>query len=87
MVKELKARSGLEDTIQLWTTILHFRSFQRIVAMIKPISFFFIDFRKYFDTLPEANLWNRLEEIKVPFELRVVVVSLYENVISNFRST
>jgi hypothetical protein len=32
----------------------------------------FIDFRKYFDTVPRTNLWNRLEELKVPFKLRVV---------------
>jgi hypothetical protein len=47
----------------------------------------FIDFRKYFDIVPRTNLWNRLEEIKVPFKLRVVVVRLYENVISKFRNT
>jgi hypothetical protein len=46
----------------------------------------FIDFRKYFDTVPRTNLWNRLEELKVPFELRVVVVRLYESVISKFRN-
>jgi hypothetical protein len=46
----------------------------------------FVDFRKYFDIVPRTNLWNRLEEIKVPFELRVVVVRLYENVISKFRN-
>jgi hypothetical protein len=47
----------------------------------------FIDFRKYFDTVPRTNLWDRLEEIKVPFELRVVAIRLYENVISKFRNT
>jgi hypothetical protein len=34
-----------------------------------------------------TNLWNRLEEIKVPFQLRVVVIRLYKNVISKFRNT
>jgi hypothetical protein len=47
----------------------------------------FIDFRKYFDTVPRTNLWNRLEEIKVPSELRAIAVRLYENVIVKFRST
>jgi hypothetical protein len=47
----------------------------------------FIDFRKYFDTVPRTNLWNRLEELKVPFELRVVAVRLYEKVIAKFRNT
>ena len=31
-----------------------------------------MDFRKDFDTAPKTNLWNILEEIKVPFELRAV---------------
>jgi hypothetical protein len=46
----------------------------------------FIDFRKSFDTIPRTNLWNRLEEIKFPSGLRVVMIKLYENVISKFRS-
>jgi hypothetical protein len=47
----------------------------------------FVDFRKYFDTVPRKNLWDRLEEIKVPFKLRVVAIRLYENVISKFKNT
>ena len=47
---------------------------------------FFVDFRKYFDTLPKNNMWNRLEELKVPFELRVVAISLYEKVIAKFKN-
>jgi hypothetical protein len=42
----------------------------------------FIDFRKYFETIPSINLYNRLEELKVHFKLRVIVTSLYENIIS-----
>jgi hypothetical protein len=45
----------------------------------------FIDFRKTFDTVPKTNLWNRLEELKVPFELRVTAVRLYVKVIAKFR--
>jgi len=41
--------------------------------------------RKAFDTAPRNNLWNRLEEIKVPFELRVAAIRLYENVISKLK--
>ena len=37
---------------------------------------FFVDFRKDFDTVPSNNLWNRLEEVKVPFKLRVVAIRL-----------
>ena len=48
---------------------------------------FLVDFRKYFDTLPKNNMWNRLEELKVPFELRVATIRLYENFISNFKNT
>ena len=46
----------------------------------------FVDFRKDFDTIPRNNLWNRLEELKVPFELRAVAIRLYENVIAKFKS-
>ena len=45
-----------------------------------------MDFRKDFDTIPRNNLWNRLDEIKVPFELRVAAIRLYENVITKFKS-
>ena len=47
---------------------------------------FFVDFRKVFDTVPRNNLWNRLEELKVPFELRAVAIRLYENVIAKFKT-
>jgi hypothetical protein len=46
----------------------------------------FIDFRKYFDIVPKTNLWNRLEEISVPLELRAIVIRLYENVVTKFRN-
>ena len=55
--------------------------------MINPIYFVaFVDFRKAFDAVPRNNLQNRLEEVKVPFELRVVAIRLYENVIIKFKS-
>jgi hypothetical protein len=44
----------------------------------------FIDFRIFFDTMPGTNLWNKLEELKFPFELRVPIVRLYKKVIENF---
>ena len=47
---------------------------------------FLIDFRKQFDTIPITNLWNILEKVRIPFELRVVVIRLYENAISMFRN-
>ena len=37
----------------------------------------FVDFRKVFDTVPRKNSWNRLEELKVPSELRVVAIMFY----------
>jgi len=47
-----------------------------------------VDFRKAFDTmLPRNNLWNKLEELKVPFKLRVFMIRLYENAIAKFKST
>ena len=47
---------------------------------------YIVDFRKSFDTVPRNNLWNRLEELKVPFELRAAAIRLYENVISKFKT-
>ena len=45
-----------------------------------------MDFRKTFDTIPRNNLWNRLEELRVHFELRVVAIRLYEKVIAKFKN-
>ena len=45
-----------------------------------------MEFRKDFDTVPRNNLWNRLEELKAPFELRAFAIRLYENVIAKFKS-
>ena len=47
--------------------------------------FCFVDFRKAFDTVPRNNLWNRLEELKVPFDLRDATIRLYENAIAMFK--
>ena len=46
---------------------------------------FFVEFRKAFDTVPINNLWNRLEELNVPFELRAATIRLYENVIAKLK--
>ena len=45
----------------------------------------FVDFRKAFDMVPRNNLWNRLEELNVPFELRAAAIRLYENVIAKLK--
>jgi hypothetical protein len=77
----------LEDITQLWTILLCLGSFAEECHNNKTnLLCCFIDFRKYFDIVPRTNLWNRLEELKVPSELRVVAVRLYENVISKFRN-
>ena len=34
--------------------------------------------------VPRINLWNILEKLKVRFELRVVVIRVYEMVIAKF---
>ena len=43
-------------------------------------------FIKSFDIVPRNNLWNRLEDLKFPFELRVATIRLYEKVISKFKN-
>ena len=48
---------------------------------------YFLDLRNAFDIVPTNNLWNRLEEIKVPFELRAAMIKLYETFIAKFKST
>jgi hypothetical protein len=47
----------------------------------------FVEFRKSFDMVPRKNLWNKLEEIKVSLELKVVAIRMYENIIVKFRNT
>ena len=47
----------------------------------------FVDFRKAFDMVPRKNLWNRLEEIKVPLDLRGAAIRMYEKVIAKFKNT
>ena len=46
----------------------------------------FVDFRKSFDMVPRKNLWNRLEEIKLPLDLRDVAIRMYENIIAKFKN-
>ena len=45
-----------------------------------------MDFRKAFDTMPRNNMWNRLQELKIHFELRAATIRLYKKVISKFKS-
>ena len=86
-VSELKAKRVLEDITQQLTTSLRLGSLWKSVVMINPISFCcFVDFRKAFDMVPRNNLWNRLEELKVPFELRAATIRLYDNFIAKFKS-
>ena len=47
----------------------------------------FVDFRKDFEMVPRKNLWNRLEEIKVPLELKVAAIKMYEKFIAKFKNT
>jgi hypothetical protein len=47
----------------------------------------FVDFRKAFGMVLRKNLWNSLEEIKVPLELRAVAIRIYENVIAKFKNS
>jgi len=45
----------------------------------------FMVFRKAFDTVPINKLWNILEELKVPIELRAITIRLYENVVAKLK--
>jgi hypothetical protein len=46
----------------------------------------FVDVRKSFDMVHRKNLWNWLEEIKVPLELRSTTIRMYVNVIAKFKN-
>jgi hypothetical protein len=37
--------------------------------------------------VPRKNIWNSLEEIKVPLELRNVEIMMYVNIIYKFKNT
>ena len=47
----------------------------------------FVDFRKAFDTVPRNKLWDIMEELEVPKELRSAVYRLYEQVKAKIRTT
>jgi len=47
----------------------------------------FVDFRKAFNMVLRDKLRQKLEEIIVPLELRVVVIHLYGNVITKLKTT
>ena len=40
-----------------------------------------------FDMVPRKNLWNRLEEIKAPLDLRVSTIRMDEKIIYKFKNT
>ena len=46
----------------------------------------FVDFRKAFDTVPRNNMWNRQDELKVPFELIASTIRLHEKVTAKFKN-
>jgi hypothetical protein len=73
------------------STMEHIFSFRIIAEEFRNsktnLFFCFVYFRKAFDMVPRKNLWNRLEEIKVPLELNIATIRMYENVIYKFKNT
>ena len=47
---------------------------------------FFVDFKKAFDIDPRDKLWNKMEELEVPTEYRVVAYKLYEQIKMKIRT-
>ena len=83
--KRAKGQAGFRRYHSTMDHLVTFRIIAKVFRNTKTNLFCcFVDFRKDFDMVPRKNLWNRLEEIKVPLELRVVAIRMYENVISNF---
>ena len=46
----------------------------------------FVDFRKAFNIVPRDKLWERLKEIMVPPELRIVVIYLHKTAITKLKT-
>jgi hypothetical protein len=82
-----QARPGLGDIIQLWTILLPLRSLQRSSTILTPIFFVVLLTLEKLDMVPKKNLWNRLEEIKVPLKLRDAAIRMYENIIAKFKNS
>ena len=75
--KQLKAKQVLEGIIQPRTTSLRSGSFQRNVVIISMT--YFVSLWILENILIQClknNMWSRIEELKVPFELIVTVISL-----------
>jgi hypothetical protein len=49
--------------------------------------FFFVDFKKDFDTVPRDKLWHRMKELGVPMYLREAIHRLYEEVKVKIRTS
>ena len=47
---------------------------------------FFVDFRKAFEIVPRDKLWKILDEIMIPPEFKIIVIRLYETVVSKFNT-
>jgi hypothetical protein len=86
-----KRDKGWSGFRRYYSTVDHLVTFRIISEEFRNTKtnffFCFVDFRKYFDMVPRKNLWNRLEEIKVPLELRVATIRMYEKIIYKFKNT
>jgi hypothetical protein len=84
--KRAKGQAGFR---RYHSTVYHLVTFRIIVEEFRNtktnLFFCFVAFRKYFDMVPRKNLWNK--EIKMPLDLRVAAIRMYENVISKFKNT
>jgi hypothetical protein len=83
---ELVGKGGW-PSISTWINLVTFRIIEEDFRNTKTNIFCcFVDFRKDFDMVPRKNLWNRLEEINVPLELRDVAIRMYEKFIAKFEN-
>jgi hypothetical protein len=72
-----KRAKGHDRFRRYHSTVDHLFTFRIIAEELRKtktnIFCFFVHFRKSFDIVPRKNLWNRLEEIKVPLELKATM--------------
>lgn len=76
-----KAHSCLHHVFTLCCIVEHHR------ASDQPVYACFVDFRKAFDMVPRATLWEQLEKVRVPRLLIRAIQLLYETCPIQIRTT
>ena len=89
-VKEKRA-SGQVGFRLKHSTVDHGITLRHIVEKVwedkEEVFFYFVDFKKAFDTISRDKLWRRMEELEIPVHYRAVVHRIYEEVKVKIRTS